>query len=77
MSNTDRIARLKEKIEGVKVTLESKKETKIEKLSKRLDSLDEKLKNSEDTKSTILGSMDSDVIIIQIKKFSCLKLSNI
>lgn len=61
MPNNDRIARLKEKIDGMHVTIEKEKTSQLEQINRRLEALDEKIKHTVDARNSIMGSMANDV----------------
>lgn len=61
IQGSDRITKLKEKIEGMQITIEKEKTSQLEQINKRLESLDEKLKNTVDTRNSALGAMSSNV----------------
>ena len=63
VQSNDRIVKLKEKIDGIQVSIEKEKSTQLEQINNRLESLDEKLKHTVDSRGSAISSMASDVIM--------------
>jgi hypothetical protein len=59
--NTDRIVKLKEKIDGIQVTIEKEKANQLEQINSRIEELDENLKHTIDSRTATIGSMTTDV----------------
>jgi hypothetical protein len=67
MQGGDRISRLKEKIDGMQISIEREKANQLEQINKRLESLDEKIKSTVDTRNAVLGAMSGNVYYIVLK----------
>ncbi len=62
VQGSDRIARLKEKIDGMQVTIEKEKVGQVERINARLGSFDERLRETVETRNAAIGAIASDVL---------------
>ena len=61
VQSSDRIAKLKEKIDGIQISIEKEKTNQLEQINSRIETLDERLKNTIDSRAATIGAMSNDV----------------
>ena len=59
----DRIMRLKQKIEGIQVSIEREKAIQEEQVNSQFETLEDQINQTIDTRSSIIGSLTSEVIL--------------
>ena len=64
----ERIAKLKEKIDGIQVSIEREKNSQIEQINSHLESLDERLKQAVDARGAVISTLTSEVSCISPRK---------
>ena len=57
----ERIARLKEKIDGIQVSIEREKSSQVDQINAKLEMLDDRVKQTVDARSAAISSLSSEV----------------
>ena len=61
MQNSDRISRLKDKIDGIETSIEKEKVKQLERINSHLEAIDEKLKHTIEGRNYTIDSMSGEV----------------
>jgi len=61
VQNSDRITKLKEKIDGIQTSIEKEKTNQLEQIHSRIETIDERLKHTIDSRAATIGTMANDV----------------
>ena len=69
---SDRISKLKEKIEGIQISMEKEKSTQFEQVNGRILALEDKVKQTVDSRNSAFGSLSHDVNYFQFLEFHVL-----